>query len=92
MERSIHNTTVFVEVWGEGIYNSVNMEKTVTTTTLVNYHLRLGLGFWKPSVPVDFISLPVDAAVSYGRNVRIEFSMGATPIWADTDKQNGYPP
>ena len=28
VERSIHNTTVFVEVWGEGIYNSVNMEKT----------------------------------------------------------------
>ena len=90
-EHFIHNTTVFVEAWGEGIYNSLNIEKTMTTPSLVNYHVRLGFGYWQPGndpVPVNFFSLPVDAAISYGRDVKVELSLGATPFWFSTDKDD----
>lgn len=88
-EQFIHNTTVFVEAWGEGIFNSLNIEKTLTTTTLVNYHLRLGFGYRRTShngTSVNFYALPVDAAVSVGGKVKLEMSLGATPFWFSGNK------
>lgn len=76
-EHFIHNTTVFAEVWGEGIFNSLNIEKTMTTPSLVCYHFRVGFGYWRPGA--NFYSLPVDVALSYGRTVKVELSIGATP-------------
>lgn len=90
-EHFIHNTTVFVEAWGEGIYNSLNIEKTMTTASLVNYHMHLGFGYWQPPldpVPVNFYALPVDAAISYGRTVKVELSLGATPFWFSANKDD----
>ena len=76
--------TVFVEAWGEGIYNSVNIEKTMTTPSKISYHVRLGFGYWrihKNPKSANFYAMPVDAAISYGRIVKIELSLGATPFW-----------
>ena len=76
-EHFIHNTTVFAEAWGEGVFNSLNIEKTMTTPSLVSYHFRLGFGYWKPGA--NFYALPVDVALSYGRVMKVELSIGATP-------------
>ncbi len=76
-EHYIHNTTVFVEAWGEGVFNSLNIEKTMPISPMVDIHARLGFGYWKPGA--NFYAVPVDVGVSYGGLARIEFSLGATP-------------
>jgi hypothetical protein len=80
-ERPIHNTTVFVEAWGEGVYNSLNIEKTIANPTVVCYHLRMGFGLWAPGAGVNFYALPVDVAISFGNELKGELSIGATPFW-----------
>jgi hypothetical protein len=76
-EHYIHNTTVFVEAWGEGVFNSLNIEKTMPISGMVDIHMRLGFGYWRPEA--DFYAVPVDVGVSYGGLARLEFSVGATP-------------
>ena len=61
-EHFIHNTTVFAEAWGEGVYNSLNIEKTMFISKRVDVHTRLGFGYWKQQG--NFYALPVDVGVS----------------------------
>jgi hypothetical protein len=77
-ERPIRNTTVFAEVWGEGIFNSLNIEKTMAISRLVSVHTRLGFGYWR--LDADFFSVPVDVGLSYGQGAKLELSVGATPF------------
>ncbi len=83
--------TVFAEAWGEGIFNSLNIEKTMTTPSPVSYHVRLGFGYWrmhKDPRSANFYAMPVDAAISYGRIVKIELSLGATPFWFSANEDD----
>jgi hypothetical protein len=66
-----------VEAWGEGVFNSLNIEKTMPISGMVDIHMRLGFGYWRPEA--DFYAVPVDVGVSYGGLARLEFSVGATP-------------
>ena len=83
VQQNNRNLTVFAEAWGEGVYNSLNIEKMLTTPSIVSYHLRMGFGFWTPK-SVNFYSLPVNAAISFGHDLKAELSVGATPFWLAT--------
>lgn len=83
VQQNNRNLTVFAEAWGEGVYNSLNIVKTLTTPSIVSYHLRMGFGFWTPK-SVNFYSLPVNAAISFGHDLKAELSVGATPFWLAT--------
>lgn len=83
--RTVHEVTVFAEAWGEGVFNSLNLEKTFTTPSLVSYHLRMGFGYWRKA-DVNCYTLPVDMALSVGRSVKLEVSLGATPFALAADQ------
>ncbi|MCB0758373.1 MAG: hypothetical protein KDC01_07930, partial [Flavobacteriales bacterium] len=37
VQQNNRNLTVFAEAWGEGVYNSLNIVKTLTTPSIVSY-------------------------------------------------------
>ena len=80
--------SIFVEVLGRGIFNSINYEHNFSKT-VDGWRAQIGMGY----LPTSLISIPISGTYVFGkRNHHIELGAGATYyggyIWGDDDKFN----
>lgn len=70
--------TVFLEVLGQGIFWSANVEHTEYAGERFGFHMRIGAGLWSTKNANAFVSLPLTFSISYGDIHRAEGGLGFT--------------